>query len=72
MNDYKRTSLIKKTLPALLTAHDVAELMGVNPSCVYQLHRRGEIPGGARIGERLIRFDRDVVLAWLTEKAKKP
>ncbi|MCP4677494.1 MAG: helix-turn-helix domain-containing protein [Deltaproteobacteria bacterium] len=71
MNDYEHPAPSKKTLPALLTAHDVAELIGVNPSRVYQLHRRGEIPGGARIGKRLIRFDRDVVIAWLTERDKR-
>lgn len=53
-----------RDLPLVLNVAEVAELLRVNRKTVYSAFKRGEIPGGRRIGNA-IRFDRDAVLAWL-------
>ena len=52
-------------LPDVLTVNEVAKLMRVNRNTVYEGFRRGEIPGGKRIGKRIIRFSKKAVLEWL-------
>ncbi len=47
----------------LLTAHDVAGLLGVKPSTVYELTRAGRLPA-VKVG-RAIRFLRADLEAWL-------
>jgi excisionase family DNA binding protein len=43
--------------------HDVAQLLGVHHSWVYERVRSKEIPF-RRLGPRLVRFDPDAVRAW--------
>lgn len=55
-----------ESLPAVLTAHEVANLLRVNRKTVYAAFKQGEIPGGRRIGGT-IRFSRARVLEWLAQ-----
>lgn len=50
--------------PEVMTAEEVADLLRVNRKTVYTAFKRGEIPGGRRIGGT-IRFSRTRVLQWL-------
>jgi excisionase family DNA binding protein len=50
----------------LLTADDVARILGVPNSFVYALARRGELPT-VRIGERYVRFRLDAIETWIAE-----
>jgi excisionase family DNA binding protein len=54
------------SLPAVLTADELAALLRVDRKTVYAAFRAGELPGGRRIGGT-IRFSRDAVLRWLEE-----
>lgn len=49
--------------PATFTVREVAALLGVGPSTVYQMLRSGELPA-RRAGDRWI-ISRRRVLAWL-------
>jgi excisionase family DNA binding protein len=51
----------------LLTAREVADLLGVKPETVLRWTRRGELPA-FRLG-RAIRFREDDLEAWLAERA---
>jgi excisionase family DNA binding protein len=51
----------------LLTADDVAAFMGVPPTLVYALARRGDLPA-IRIGERYIRFRLEAIERWIVEQ----
>jgi excisionase family DNA binding protein len=62
MND---TENDKPTLPEVLTADDLALLLRVDRKTVYEAARRGQIPGVRRVGARVLRWSRDVVLEWL-------
>ncbi len=48
----------------LLVAEDVAALLGVPPTFVYALARRGELPS-VRVGERYIRFRAQAIEDWI-------
>lgn len=52
--------------PEVLTADEVAALLRVNRKTVYAAFKKGEIPGGRRIGGT-IRFSRERVLQWLAD-----
>ncbi len=51
-------------LPPIATVSEIAQFLRVRPNLVYAMYRRGEIPGGQRIG-RVIRFSKKIVLEWL-------
>ena len=51
----------------VLTADELAELLGVNRKTIYEAASRGEIPH-RRLGRRLI-FERGTVLRWLRQAA---
>ena len=53
----------------LLNFEQVAQILGVKPRTVYDYVARYEIPF-LRVG-RLLRFDRQVILDWVTAKIKK-
>jgi excisionase family DNA binding protein len=53
-------------LPPVATVKEIARFLRVRPHLVYAMHRRGQIPGGKRLG-RSIRFSSKVVIAWLRE-----
>jgi excisionase family DNA binding protein len=51
----------------LLTADEVAALLGVPRSFVYALARRGELPT-VRIGERYVRFREEALDRWIAQR----
>jgi excisionase family DNA binding protein len=51
--------------PRLLSAEDVAELLGVPRTFVYALARRGDLPV-VRVGERYVRFRAEALERWIT------
>jgi excisionase family DNA binding protein len=51
-------------LPEALTAEEVAALLRISRKRVYSAFKKGELPGGRRIGSAL-RFSRSRVLKWL-------
>ena len=53
--------------PVIMTADEVAELLGVNRKTIYEAAARGEIPH-RRLGRRLI-FERGCMLSWLRQAA---
>lgn len=48
----------------LLSAEDVAELLGVPRTFVYALARRGDLPV-VRVGERYVRFRAETLEQWI-------
>ena len=48
----------------LLTAREVASLLGVTPRWVYEQVDVHGMPA-YRLGERALRFDREAIAAWL-------
>ncbi len=48
----------------LLTADDVADVLGVPRTFVYALARRGVLPT-VRVGERYVRFRTQALDAWI-------
>jgi excisionase family DNA binding protein len=53
-------------LSEVMTADEVARMLRVSRKTVYSSFKRGEIPGGRRLGSAL-RFSRKRVLQWLDE-----
>jgi excisionase family DNA binding protein len=52
----------------LLTARELAELLGVTTETVLRWTRRGDLPA-FRLPGGAIRYDRDAIHAWLREHA---
>jgi excisionase family DNA binding protein len=70
MGMVRRTSLPGfDSLPLLLQAEEVAQLIRVSRKAVYTMAERGEIPGVTKLGRRL-RFRRDAIEAWLATSAE--
>jgi excisionase family DNA binding protein len=51
----------------LLTADDVAGVLGVPRTFVYTLARRGELPT-VRVGERYVRFRTQALDQWIEQQ----
>lgn len=49
----------------LLTVHEVAELLGLNPNTVYGWVSRGSGPPYVRLGAKAVRFTPHDVEAWI-------
>jgi excisionase family DNA binding protein len=58
------TSLPAPLASRLLTADDVAALLGVPRGFVYALSRRGELPT-VRVGDRYVRYRAQTVDEWI-------
>jgi len=58
---------IKKDFPEILTAPEVADLIGVKTARVYELARGSKSNGFPviKIGERSMRFSKEAILAWI-------
>jgi excisionase family DNA binding protein len=54
----------------LLTTRQVAEWLGVSPATVLRRWRSGELPG-YRIASNVLRFDRDELERWLSERRRE-
>jgi predicted DNA-binding transcriptional regulator AlpA len=52
------------SLPDILNVDEVAALLRVDAKTVREQFYQGIIPGGRRIGAKIVRFSRSVVLAW--------
>jgi excisionase family DNA binding protein len=50
--------------PAVLSVDEAAALLRVNRKTLYEAVRRGQVPGARRIG-RLLRLDRETLVAWM-------
>ena len=55
------------TLPLLLNALDVAELLRTSRKAIYKMVESAALPEPIRIGRRLL-FHRDDLLAWIDER----
>ena len=55
--------------PDLLTVDDVAELLKVSRSTVYEYLKRDHLPQPVKIGPRLARWLRQEVEEWIAEQA---
>jgi excisionase family DNA binding protein len=53
-------------LPFLLTADEAADLLRTSRKAIYAMVDRGQLPGVARVGRRLL-FRAEVLLRWLSE-----
>lgn len=51
----------------LLTAADVAVVLGVPRSLVYALVRRGDLPA-IRVGDRYVRFRAEAIERWIERR----
>jgi excisionase family DNA binding protein len=51
----------------LLTAADVAAVLGVPRSLVYALVRRGDLPS-IRVGDRYVRFRAEAIEQWIEHR----
>jgi excisionase family DNA binding protein len=49
----------------VLTVPETAELLRVSHKVVYQMFRRGKLPGAVKVGGQ-IRVNRAVLLAWMS------
>ena len=58
-----------RTLRAVLTVDEAAELLRVDRKTVYESIRRGELPGVVRLG-RSIRIGRGALLEFLAGKGR--
>jgi excisionase family DNA binding protein len=56
-----------ETLPKLLRAKDVAEMLAISPKTVYRLHDEGSLPG-IRLTDRAVRFEPAAIEQWLEER----
>jgi excisionase family DNA binding protein len=57
-------------VPRLMTAEQVAELLGMDVEWVWKMSRRGQIPT-VTLG-RFRRYRREAILRWLEEIESKP
>lgn len=74
MNQIYTSSVHDREPPArcaLLTAEDVAQILRVPRTFVYELARRGELPT-VRVGERYVRFRDDALRRWIEECETEP
>lgn len=54
--------------PILMTPDEVATLLRTTRKGIYTAFERGQIPGGVRIGRRLL-FDRARLVEWLRARS---
>ena len=60
---------VEEGLPEFLTVQETAQLLRIAPNTVYDLHSRGRLPGGRRLG-RSIRFHRETVVEWFRAQGR--
>ena len=56
------------SLPSLHTADEVAELLRTSTKAVYAMFSKGRLPGGVRVGRRLL-FRHDRLLQFISENS---
>jgi len=57
--------------PALLTVHDVAEMLSCSPRTVYRLNDAGRMPKPVRLGS-LVRWPKAIVERWIDQGCPRP
>ena len=63
---------LRPSMPSLLTAEEVADLLRTTRIAVYALVARDQIPGVTRLGRRVL-FRADDLLDWLDQnRASSP
>lgn len=55
----------------LLTIQELAELLKVKVTQVYQMNYAGQGPRPIRIGHRTVRYNAEDVLAWLAARKEE-
>jgi excisionase family DNA binding protein len=60
---------IKKEFPTILTASEVAVILGVSVQRVYELVRAGKATGipVIKLGDRQYRFSKEAIVQWLNK-----
>jgi predicted DNA-binding transcriptional regulator AlpA len=58
-------------LPLIMTAADVASVLGLSKPCAYELFHKNAFPA-IRISDRRLIVSRDSFRAWLNEQEKNP
>ncbi len=53
-------------IPPIATVAEIARYLRVRPNHIYAMFKRGEIPGGKRVG-RSIRFKSEIVMKWFED-----
>ncbi len=62
------TALIEASqFPPILTDQQLSQMTGISVSWYRQARVRGEGPPTLHVGERIVRYDRDAVLAWFRQ-----
>ena len=59
----------------ILTVEEVAKILSLQPSTIYEKVERNEIPGAFRIGEgerTPLRFSKRVLMEWIQKEANRP
>lgn len=56
-------------LPIVMRAEHVAALLGIAKNTVYELAKRGDIPGVIPLAGRQLRFSRSAILNWIDGSA---
>ena len=59
----------RKDSPKLLTAAELADLLGTTAAAIYASRHRGDpLPPAVKVGLRKLRWRADVVADWLDER----
>ena len=58
----------KMTQSLLLERKELQELIGVSHTTIYRMIQRGELPAPIRFGERVVRWERHVIMSWIDQK----
>ena len=56
--------------PPLLSTNQVAEMTGLNPMWYFRARHNGSGPPFMQVSPRVVRYDRDTVLAWWRKHTK--
>ncbi|TIQ44618.1 helix-turn-helix domain-containing protein [Mesorhizobium sp.] len=54
-----------ETLPQILRTDDAARYVGISPSTLSKMRLRGEGPPYAKIGKRIVVYDKGDLAHWL-------
>ncbi|RWG78546.1 helix-turn-helix domain-containing protein [Mesorhizobium sp.] len=54
-----------ETLPQTLRTDDAARYVGISPSTLSKMRLRGEGPPYAKIGKRIVVYNKDDLAEWL-------
>lgn len=58
-------------MKTLWTYDQLSQRMGVNVHTLRYWVKKEQLPGAMRLGKKTVRFDADIVEAWLKAKAER-